>query len=100
MELKRVCLQAYQRVWMSLTAKNICRNGVKSSKQITCCNDQKSTVARKEKSPAFQRGLMNSGARTRNRTKDTGIFNQIAEKLRTFLKQGLFFSDFSHFCAA
>ncbi|EBO0019967.1 hypothetical protein DSO52_19440 [Salmonella enterica] len=38
--------------------------------------------------------------RTRNRTKDTGIFNQIAEKLRTFLKQSLFFSDFSHFCAA
>lgn len=45
-----------------LKVTNICENGEKSSKQITCCNDQKSTVARKEKSPAFQRGLMNSGA--------------------------------------
>ncbi|WP_213079407.1 hypothetical protein, partial [Escherichia coli] len=36
------------------------------TKQITYCNDQKSTVARKAKSPAFQRGLMNL-VRDRNR---------------------------------
>ncbi|RLY04914.1 hypothetical protein EAI44_13235 [Escherichia coli] len=47
---------------MCLKATNIVKNGEKSSKQITCCNDQKSTVTRKGKSPAFQRGLMNSGA--------------------------------------
>ena len=64
-----------------LKVTNICENGEKSSKQITCCNDQKSTVARKEKSPALQRGLMNSGARTRNRTKDTGIFNPLLYRL-------------------
>lgn len=29
---------------------------------MTCSNGQKFTVARKRKSPAFQRGLMNSGA--------------------------------------
>ena len=57
---------------MPFITKNICEKGEKSSKQLTCGNDQKSTVARKGKSPAFQRGLMNSGARTRNRTKDTG----------------------------
>lgn len=45
-----------------LKVTNICENGEKSSKQITCCNDQKSTVAKKGKSPALQRGLMNIGA--------------------------------------
>ncbi|WP_237765993.1 hypothetical protein, partial [Escherichia albertii] len=38
---------------------NIGENDEKYNKQITCCNDRKSTVARKEKSPALQRGLMN-----------------------------------------
>lgn len=51
--------KAHQRVLRCLKVTNICENGEKSSKQITCCNDQKSTVARKAKSPAFQRGLMN-----------------------------------------
>ncbi|MCM4774860.1 hypothetical protein, partial [Escherichia coli] len=41
-------------------------NSEKYNKQITYCNDQKSTVARKAKSPAFQRGLMNL-VRARNR---------------------------------
>ncbi len=57
------------------------KNNYESSKQITSCNYQKSTVARKEKSLAFQQGLMNSGARTRNRTKDTGIFNPLLYRL-------------------
>ncbi|PSZ93357.1 hypothetical protein C9E23_27445 [Escherichia coli] len=42
-----------------LKVTNIGENGEKYNKQITCCNDRKSTVARKEKSPALQRGLMN-----------------------------------------
>lgn len=54
--------KAHQRVLRYLKVTNICENGEKSSKQITCCNDQKSTVARKGKSPALQRGLMNIGA--------------------------------------
>lgn len=54
--------KAHQRVLRCLKVTNICENGEKSSKQITCCNDQKSTVARKGKSPALQRGLMNIGA--------------------------------------
>ncbi|MCH7154768.1 hypothetical protein EFJ91_17245 [Escherichia coli] len=45
-----------------LKVTDICENGEKYSTQITCCNGQKFTVARKRKSPAFQRGLMNSGA--------------------------------------
>ncbi|KKF36300.1 hypothetical protein SY86_14015 [Erwinia tracheiphila] len=45
---------------MCLKATNIVENDEKSSKKITCCNDQKSTVARKGKSPALQRGLMNN----------------------------------------
>ncbi|RSC15585.1 hypothetical protein EGS84_00830 [Citrobacter koseri] len=73
--------EAHQRVLRYLKVTNIFENGEKSSKQITCCNDQKSTVAKKGKSPALQRGLMNFGARTRNRTKDTGIFNPLVKKL-------------------
>ncbi|EFI3866025.1 hypothetical protein HH623_005366 [Escherichia coli] len=42
-----------------LKVTNIGENSEKYNKQITYCNDQKSTVARKAKSPAFQRGLMN-----------------------------------------
>lgn len=46
---------------MCLKATSICENDEKSSKQITSCNDRISTRGRNEKSPALQRGLMNTG---------------------------------------
>ena len=39
-----------------------------------------SPAAEKQK-PAFWAGSLNSGARTRNRTKDTGIFNHLLYRL-------------------
>lgn len=56
------------------------RKGEKSSKQITCCNDQKSTVARKGKSRAFQRDLMNSGTRTRRHNHLNGVIQEAFEQ--------------------
>ena len=52
----------------------------------------KSPDAEKQK-PAFWAGSLNSGARTRNRTKDTGIFNPFEtayELLFSTFEKGLF----------
>jgi hypothetical protein len=43
-------------------------------------SSMKSPDAEKQK-PAFWAGSLNSGARTRNRTKDTGIFNPLLYRL-------------------
>ena len=43
-------------------------------------SSMESPDAEKEK-PAFWAGSLNSGARTRNRTKDTGIFNPLLYRL-------------------
>ncbi len=43
-------------------------------------SSMESPAAEKQK-PAFGAGSLNSGARTRNRTKDTGIFNPLLYRL-------------------
>ena len=54
--------------------------GVSRLRRIIERSSMRSPVLQKQK-PAFWAGSLNSGARTRNRTKDTGIFNPLLYRL-------------------
>ena len=54
--------------------------GVSRWRRIIERSSMKSPFRQKQK-PAFWAGSLNSGARTRNRTKDTGIFNPLLYRL-------------------